>query len=120
MADAPTFTFEQRVAGANALATALQAESIKTEPVHAEKGKVELFDSIFVRVLDKAGVPAGDLSISGTGYINVKAFYTKGDQKVFARAIDVATEEQGAEVKSGKFTKTKPSPGGASFLGKLG
>ncbi len=112
-----TYTYEQRKAGAEKLIAALKEAGIANEDV-SEKGRTELFDSVRVRIMDKKGVPAGDLTINNSGYINAGYVYTDGDQKVFARAIDIAEELQGAEV-SAKFTKTKASPGGSSFLGKL-
>ena len=116
---ADKFTYEQRVKGGETLLAALKEAGIQAELL-AERGKTETFDSVRVRVSGKNGVPAGDLTVNGKGYINVGYVYTDGDQKALARATDVAEEIQGAEV-SAKFVKTKPSPaGGGSFLGKLG
>lgn len=113
-----TFSFEQRVKGAEALLAAVKEAGIAAELL-AERGKTELFDSVRVRVSGKNGVPAGDLTVNAKGYINVGYVYTAGDQKALARATDVAEEIQGAEV-SAKFAKTKESPGGGgSFLGRL-
>lgn len=111
------FTYEQRKAGAEKLLAALTEAGITATDV-SEKGRTELFDSVRIRVMDKKGVPAGDLTINNSGYINLGYSYTDGDQKVIARATDIAEELQGAEV-SAKFVKTKPAPGGSSFLGKL-
>jgi hypothetical protein len=112
-----TFTFEQRQAGGEKLLAALVDAGIKAELL-AEKGRTENFDSVRVRISDKAGKPTADLTVNSKGYINVGYVYTDGDQKFTARAQDIAEELQGAEV-SAKFVKTKASPGGSSFLGKL-
>ncbi len=112
-----TFSFDERKAGGEKLLAALQEAGIAAELI-AEKGRTELFDSVRVRVSDKKGVAAGDLTINAKGYVNLGYQYTDGDAKVVARATDIAEELQGAEV-SAKFVKTKASPGGSSFLGKL-
>lgn len=112
-----TFTFEQRKSGGEKLLAALVEAGIKAELL-AEKGRTENFDSVRVRISDKNGTPAADLTVNGKGYINVGYVYTDGEQRVTAKATDIAEELQGAEV-SAKFVKTKASPGGASFLGKL-
>ncbi len=112
------FSFEKRVEGAEKLLAALTEAGIAAEVI-AKKGKVETFDSVRIRVSDKKGTPAGDLTIDGAGYITAGYVYTDGEQKSFARALDVAEELQGIEP-SDRFQKVQPSPkGGGSFLGKL-
>ena len=113
-----TYTYEQRQAGGTKLVEALTEAGLKATLV-AEKGKTELFDSVRVRVFDKNGVAAADLTINNRGFINLGYRYTDGDQKVTARAIDAAAELQGSEV-SEKFIKVKAAPGGGgNFLGQL-
>ncbi len=112
-----TFSFDERKAGGEKLLAALQEAGIAAELI-AEKGRTELFDSVRVRVSDKKGVAAGDITVNSKGYLNIGYTYTDGDPKAMARATDIAEELQGAEV-SAKFVKVKASPGGSSFLGKL-
>lgn len=114
---AEKFTFEKRKEGGEKLLAALLEAGIKAELI-AEKGRTENFDSVRVRISDKNGVPAGDLSVTGKGYINVSHKYTDGDPRALDKATDVAEEVQGAEVKDG-FVKKAAKPGGQSFLGKL-
>jgi hypothetical protein len=112
-----TFTFEQRKDGGEKLLAALTEAGIKAELI-AEKGRTENFDSVRVRIFDGKGVAASDLTVNARGYVNVGYVYTDGKQSVTSQAQDIAEELQGSEV-SAKFVKTKASPGGTSFLGKL-
>jgi len=116
----PTFTVEQRVAGATTLSAKLTEAGYKTEVI-SERGKTAAFDSVKVRLSDKAGKAAGDLSLNAKGFINLAVKYTDGDQKVVTRAIQAIEDLELQESPvSQNYVKVKASPGaGGSFLGAL-